>query len=134
MMVALRQPVAPLVAEPSEGPSSSRSRLSWRYFVYGTSQYYGTRVGRRLEVEMFPLRLGSIFQRPSWIIICPGKFDRPGYMPVRVHRFIMGMNPKYVETCITATLQKDMDIAPVQAFAHSIERIRQRQREIERAN
>ena len=46
----------------------------------------------------------------------------------RVHRFVKGLGPHFMDKCLTASLQDGMDIARIQAHAQELEEHLQQRR------
>ncbi|XP_070049831.1 uncharacterized protein [Nicotiana tomentosiformis] len=49
-------------------------------------------------------------------------------MEDRVHRFVMGLEPHLLNDCTSISLQPDMDISHIQAYAQGVEERKQKQR------
>ncbi|XP_070037776.1 uncharacterized protein [Nicotiana tomentosiformis] len=49
-------------------------------------------------------------------------------MEDQVHRFMMGLEPYFLNDCMSVSLQQDMDISRIQAYAQGIEERKQKQR------
>ncbi|XP_059315286.1 uncharacterized protein LOC132065770 [Lycium ferocissimum] len=49
-------------------------------------------------------------------------------MEDQVHQFVIGLSPHLIHDCMTASLQKDMDISRIQVYAQGLEERKQQQR------
>ncbi|XP_070054261.1 uncharacterized protein [Nicotiana tomentosiformis] len=49
-------------------------------------------------------------------------------MEDRVHRFVMGLEPHFLNDCTSISLQPDMDIFRIQAYAQGVKERKQKQR------
>lgn len=110
---------------------------TWDHFAEAFLDHYLPREIRVARVDQFlNLRQGSMSVRDYGL-----RFDSlaryapliVGTMEDRLHRFIAGLAPEYLEACTIAALREDMDISRIQALAQNLEELRHRQSGAERA-
>ncbi|XP_070010023.1 uncharacterized protein [Nicotiana sylvestris] len=72
-----------------------------------------------MSVQEYSLQFNSLARYAPTIV---SKIDD------RVHRFVMGLEPHLLDDCMSVSLQPDMDIYRIQAYAQGVEERKQKQK------
>ncbi|XP_070018104.1 uncharacterized protein [Nicotiana sylvestris] len=105
---------------------------AWQEFIEAFFRHYLPPDLRRARVDRFlTLRQGNMSVREYCI-----QFDSLArYAPTivskmedRVHRFVMGLEPYFLNDCMSVSLHPDMDISRIQAYTQGVEERKQKQR------